>query len=73
MILLEKLLHVIQSLGRVNSFESENLGSFGLYRQQSTRARRFSVDHDGTGAASPFTASDLQSRQSEMFTQEIAQ
>jgi len=73
MMLLEELLHVVQSLGRVQSFEGENFSSLRLYCQQSTRARWLAVDHDGAGAASTFSASDLQSRQAEMVAQEIAQ
>lgn len=73
MMLLEELLHGVQSLGSVQSFESENFRTLGLYRQQSTRARWLAIDHDGTGAASAFSASDLQCRQAEMVTQEITQ
>jgi hypothetical protein len=67
------LLHVVHSRGSVQSFKSENLGSIGLYRQQSTRARWLAVDHDGTGAASAFSTSDLQCCQAEVVSQEITQ
>ena len=73
MMLLEELLHVVQSLGSVHPFEGDDLGSLGLHRQQSARSRRLSVYHDGAGAARTFSASDLQCRQAEIVAQEIAQ
>ena len=71
--LLEELLHMVESLGSIESFESENFRSLGLHREQSAGARGLAVDHDRAGAASAFSASDLQSRQTEMIPQEIAQ
>jgi len=62
MILLKELLHTIESLGSVYSFESENMGALGLHCEQSTTAGWLAVDHDGTRAASSLSAGNLQSR-----------
>jgi hypothetical protein len=73
MMLLEQLLHLIESLGWVQPFERENLGAVGLYRQLSARARWLAIDYDGTSAACPLSTSNFQGREAEMFAQEIAQ
>jgi hypothetical protein len=72
-LLLENLLHVIQSLGSIQPFEREDLRSIGLHRQQSAGARWLMIDHYCARAASAFSACDFQSREPEMIAQEIAQ
>jgi hypothetical protein len=72
-LLLKNLLHVIEPFGSVYAFERENLGTVGLHRELNAGACGFSVHHDRAGAARAFSATELQSRETQVIAQEIAQ
>ena len=72
-LLLENLLHLIQSLWSVQSFERKDFRSVGLYRQQSAGTGGVPINQDRARSTCTFPAGNFESRQAQMIAQEIAQ